>query len=91
MPVGINSVSTSYTSPYGDITCRWERKSDRIRLYVQIPSNSEAIIYLPAKTTEEITESGMPLSEVEGCRILDNHSENNILVSVGSGNYIFEM
>lgn len=91
MPVGVNSVSTSYTSPYGDITCRWKRQSDRIRLYVQIPANSEAIIYLPAKATERITESGMPLSEVEGCRILGTHNENSILVSVGSGNYIFEM
>ena len=91
MPIGINSVSTSYTSPYGDISCRWIRKSEKIRLYVQIPANSEAIIYLPAKTAEEITESGRSLKEVGECRILEAHNENYILVSVGSGNYIFEM
>lgn len=91
MPIGINSASTSYTSPYGDISCRWTRKSGKIRLYVQIPANSEAIIYLPAKTTEEITESGRPLKEVEECQVLEGHGENEILVSIGSGNYIFEM
>ena len=91
MPIGVNSASTSYTSPYGDISCRWTRKSGKIRLYVQIPANSEAIIYLPTKTTEEITESGRPLKEVEECQVLEVHGENGISVSIGSGNYIFEM
>ena len=91
IPIGINSASTSYTSPYGDIACRWVRKSGKIRLYVQIPGNSEAIIYLPAKTVEEITESGIPLKDVGECRILEAHNEDYILVSVGSGNYIFEV
>lgn len=91
MPIGINSVSTLYISPYGDISCRWTRQSDKIRLYVQIPANSEAVVYLPAKTAEEITESGIPLKDVGECRILERHSENYILVSIGSGNYIFEM
>lgn len=91
MSIGINSVSTSYTSPYGDIACRWVRKSGKIRLYVQIPANSEAIVYLPAKAAEEITESGIPLKDVGECRILETHNEHYILVSVGSGNYIFEV
>ena len=78
-------------SPYGDISCRWIRKSDKIRLYVQIPANTEAIVYLPAKTAEEITESGIPLKNVDECRILERPGENYIVVSVGSGNYIFEM
>lgn len=91
MPIGINSVSTSYTSPYGDIICRWVRKSGKIRLYVQIPANAEAIVYLPAKTAEEITESGIPLKDVAECQILEANGVNDILVSVGSGNYIFEI
>lgn len=49
------------------------------------------LIYLPAKTVEEITESGIPLKDVGECRILEAHNEDYILVSVGSGNYIFEV
>lgn len=91
MPIGLNSVSTSYTSPYGDIFCRWTRKTDKIRLYVQIPANSEAVVYLPAQTVEEITESGLPLNDVMECRTLEDHGDNYILVSIGSGSYAFEM
>ena len=88
MPVGINSVSTSYVSPYGDISCRWIRKSDKIRLYVQIRYQFRSDCLFTSKTAEEITESGIPLKNVDECRILERPGENYIVVSVGSGNYI---
>ncbi len=91
MPVGINSVSTSMCHLTVIFLAVGYANLIKSGCMYKSFTNSEAIVYLPAKTAEEITESGIPLKNVDECRILERPGENYIVVSVGSGNYIFEM
>lgn len=91
MPVGINSASTSYTSPYGDICCHWKRGSNGIRVKVEIPANSEAVVCLPTDKACQVTEGGMPLEQSEGCKVLDEKCKGSVQVNLLSGHYVFSV
>ena len=56
---------------------------------VSIPPNSTATVFVPAKDTVGVTESGKPAGEAEGVKFL--LMENNAAVyAVGSGDYQFQ-
>jgi alpha-L-rhamnosidase len=56
---------------------------------VTTPPNSTATIYVPAKDTASVTESGKPATKAVGLKFL--RMENNAAVyAVGSGNYQFQ-
>lgn len=44
---GITSVKASFESGYGLIRSQWECKDNKIRVYVEVPANTTAILYLP--------------------------------------------
>lgn len=88
-PVGdVKFATTTYNSPYGEIFCRWEQTEDSYTLKVDIPANSEAIVYLPAADVKKITEYGLPLSEVSSVSILGEEN-GKLKIKIGSGNYLF--
>ncbi len=90
-PVGnINSASASYLSPYGMIVCDWKKKDDVFELHVEIPANTTASIYLPAKASSKISEGGKNLNTKNKLRILKNES-GHALLTVGSGSYHFKV
>ena len=91
MPIGVNKASASYTSPYGDIKCAWERRKDFIRLDVEIPANSEAVVCLSADNPARIMESGMPLEVSKGCGLAEETEEGYIFIDITSGHYIFHI
>lgn len=44
-----------YRSPYGEVSCRWERKEDgRILYHVEVPANCTAVIRLPGGRVENV-------------------------------------
>jgi hypothetical protein len=73
----------SYHSVYGTITSEWKKTDDSFTLTVNIPANTTATIYLPAKATSKITDGGKPLTQ-------QLKIENGkAVIKVGSGNYNF--
>jgi len=78
----------SYDSVHGTIQCRWERSGNSLSLKVTIPPNTSAIIRIPNSSPDLVQESGMPLSKVEGIKVLRAES-GALFLEAGSGRYEF--
>ena len=77
-----------YDSPHGRIGSDWKIENGQFLWNVQIPANTTATVYLPAKDAAGVTESGLPAAKAEGVTFL--RTENGAAVyKVGSGCYRF--
>ena len=84
----LTSVTGSYDSNYGPIESAWKRENGKITLNVTIPANTTATIYVPAKDTTAVMESGTAATKTPGIRFL--RMENGQAVfAVGAGTYVF--
>lgn len=90
-PVGdIREAKTSYQSPYGSIESAWKDTDDSFTLRVEIPANSMATVYLPAIRTEQISESGIPLKQMQDVSF-NEPERGKVKVKIGSGIYNFKI
>lgn len=84
-PVGdVTSAKGSYHSVYGTIISEWKKTANIFALMVNIPANTTATIYLPAKAASKITEGGKALTQKL------KMENGKALIKIGSGNYIFK-
>ena len=85
---GITYARASYRSIYGKIVSDWKIKNGELTLDVTIPANTTAIVYVPAKDAESITEGDLPAAKAEGVQLvrMDN---GKAVFAVGSGQYRF--
>jgi alpha-L-rhamnosidase len=79
---------TSYKSIRGEIATSWARNGAKLSLEVTIPANTSATIFLPASDAGQITESGKPLAQAEGVKLLRTEGSHAVL-EAGSGVYRF--
>ncbi len=85
---GLTWAKTSYDSINGKIATAWKRDGQRLTLEVVVPANTTATVFIPAKSAENIMESGKVVARVKGVKFL--RMENGAAVfEVGSGNYKF--
>ncbi len=85
-PIGdVTYAKASYGSPYGIIATDWKKIGNNFDLTVQIPANTNAIIYLPAKSGTAITEDGKPLNKSQFL----GYKDGKALIKTGSGSYHF--
>jgi len=85
-PVGdVTYAKASYESPYGTIATDWKKASGKFELTVQIPANTTAVIYLPAKPGTAIIEDGKPVNKSQ----LLGYRDGKALIKTGSGIYHF--
>jgi hypothetical protein len=89
-PVGdVKWVKAGYNSIRGKIVSDWKRDGDKFELNVTIPANTTAMIHVPAKSAESVTEGGRPAASRNGVMLL--WMENGRAVfAVDSGKYKFE-
>ena len=82
-------LKASYESIRGTITSAW-RVVDQaeFHLEVRIPANTRATVYLPAASTEAVTEGGRPVAEAEGVGAV-RMEDGAVALDVGSGRYRF--
>jgi alpha-L-rhamnosidase len=87
---GLDKVRASYQTPYGMVNSTWTNDKKVFSWHITIPANSKALVYIPAKTVESITESGQRATTVQGLKFvrLDN---DRVVFEVGSGDYAFEV
>lgn len=82
-PVGdVTFARASYFSPYGKIVSDWKKEPHQFTLSVEIPANTMAKIYLPAKANSKISVNGK-LSKAATIE------KDKAILKVGSGKYIF--
>ena len=73
---------------YGNVTSHWKRDNDKLQLDIEIPVNTKATIYIPAKSAASTKENDDPLSSVSDLKVIGMEG-NYVIVETGSGKYHF--
>ncbi len=90
MPIGdLTYVMATHNSPYGLISSEWHRDGNKFDWQIEVPANTTALVYLPAKSAETSTENGRPLSKITGVTPVDDNEGHRLLLQIGSGKYHF--
>jgi alpha-L-rhamnosidase len=85
---GLQFVKCRYASIRGEIVSEWEKKSGGLEWRLLIPPNTRAQVYVPARSVEDISESGQPVKQVKDLRFIK--MENGFaLFDAVSGEYHF--
>ncbi len=80
-PVGdLKHAAGSFHSPYGWIRSSWKKSADVFVLTVEIPANSKASVYVPAKASSKISLNGKKIQYV----MSEDHAA---MMELGSGKY----
>jgi len=56
---------TTSGSLYGTIVSNWRRVGDTVTFHIEIPVNTTATVFIPARDVREVCEGGRPAAEVE--------------------------
>ena len=89
-PDGLSFVKASHQSPYGEIRSEWQKDAKALIWNITIPSNSSALVSIPAESAAQLTESGKAVGQSEGITCID--AEDGIVkMEVASGNYQFKV
>jgi alpha-L-rhamnosidase len=81
----LTSADVRYNSPYGKISCRWEKTDQTFTLEVNIPVNTKATIYFPVLPKYEISEENNSAFTDAGIEA------GKAKVALGSGYYKFNL
>ena len=84
----LTSVSAHYDSIRGRIATDWHVKAGRLSLTVTIPVNAVATVHLPTANPLNITESGKPVAQADGLKVLPPETGGAVF-EMGSGTYTF--
>ena len=86
---GFTNAAASLQTYYGTLSCSWKTAADKIILDVEIPANTTATVYVPAKDAGAVSENGMLLSSLNNITV--SGTENGyVILQIGSGKYKFE-
>ena len=88
IPQDLNYVNASYQSVYGLIESRWKKTNGIFTWQITIPANTSAMVYFPANSVKEISESGKPVMNASGIRFLKTE-DGKTQLKLGSGSYSF--
>jgi alpha-L-rhamnosidase len=85
---GLTHAAAILQTYYGVLSSSWKTENGKFMLDMEVPANTSAAVYIPAKNAESVYESDKMLSEVKEIQ-LSGMEEGNVIVKVGSGKYHF--
>lgn len=85
---GFTHASASLQTYYGKLSNSWRVTGDQLLMEVEVPANTTATVFVPAKSADDITESGAPLTQSKDIKLLET-KEGSVKLSLGSGKYQF--
>jgi len=86
-PVGdLKFAKATHHSPYGLIASQWRKDGGKLDWQIEIPANTTATVYVPKMSKHNVAESGKPLGQVRGLKLLRGEDEQ-IVLQLGSGKY----
>jgi alpha-L-rhamnosidase len=85
---GLIHAAATLETYYGVLSSSWKTENGKFILDVEVPVNTSADVYIPAKNAESVYESNKILSEVKEIQ-LSGTEEGNVIVKIGSGKYHF--
>ena len=68
----------------------WKKEGNTFTLQVEVPVNTQAIVYVPASSTAVIKEGKTLASQAKGVKSL-GHENGYARFEVGSGQYLFKV
>ncbi len=77
-----------YDSIHGPIACEWKKADGVFQLHVEIPANTTAAVYVPAKAAAQVTEGGKPAAEFAGVKLIGMENSSAVF-QIESGRYDF--
>ncbi len=83
----INYAKGYYDCIYGRIKSEWRIVGGNIIYKTTVPPNTRAKLYLPAKSLDQIFESGKSINSWKGIQI----DKNQIIIELFAGSYSFEV
>ncbi len=86
----INYVNANHQTVYGNIVSQWKKTHAGFELHVEIPVNTTAIIYLPAKNIKQITESNKAVSNAKDFAV-GTSKNGRVAIKAGSGKFYFKV
>lgn len=92
-PQPVDSISfanASYNSPYGIIKSGWKKDAGKFELNVEIPANTTATIFIPAKNIDAITENGYSVKNQNQFQY-SGYKDGKVMIKTGSGTYRFRV
>ena len=84
----LTNASACLMTNYGMLSSSWITGDGSLELNVEIPANTNASIYIPAKDEALVTESGKPLNAVTDL-VVKGRVPGFVVVTTGSGKYRF--
>jgi len=82
------SAKGSYECIYGTISTEWKKEKKSFQLKLEIPANTTAVVYLPAKRTSKILEGNNLVRNEKEIKWL-GFEKGKLKLKVGSGSYSF--
>ncbi|WP_155907428.1 family 78 glycoside hydrolase catalytic domain [Lunatimonas lonarensis] len=79
-----------YDSMYGRIHSEWKRGVDSWEYKATVPPNTSAVLVLPVKDLERVSEGGKMLTEVLGITLISREN-GYITMELSSGSYTFSI
>ena len=89
-PVGdLTHVKASLDSVRGKIISEWSKAGGVFTLSIMIPPNTTATVFIPARSAEQVTESGRDASRSQGVKFLRQEKDQAIF-EIPSGSWLFQ-
>jgi len=79
---------TTSGSLYGTIVCNWKRSGKTATFRLEVPANTTAKVYIPARQAEDVSEGNKPAVQSAGVTCLGKEGDCAVF-AVGSGVYQF--
>ena len=86
---GLTWLKAHYDSIRGRIATEWRVRGRAFTLNVTVPANTEATVYVPARSASLVTESGAAPSAARGVRLV-RRTDGAAVYRVGGGTYAFK-
>jgi alpha-L-rhamnosidase len=81
-------VKTSYKSMYGLMKSEWSLDGSQFNWNIEIPANTTASVYIPAKSEKDVTESGKVVVSSDEIKFI-KYQNGKAIYEMGSGTYNF--
>lgn len=87
---GLSNAKGELITYYGPISTDWKIENNHFYIEIEIPVNTSAKVYLPASSTDDITEGGKNITNVETVDIVEV-KDDYVMLMLGSGKYNFSV
>ena len=85
---GLDFARASYRTIHGEISSEWKRAGGELTWNIRIPANTTAKVFVPSAPNSAVTESGKPVEQAAGLRVIGRVNDFLICEAV-AGVYSF--